>query len=357
MAVTTVEDLTEALNTPFNKEWFQKYTTENTALYRSGIIATDPQIQTLVTEYSGRGKTGELNFFNDLGSEDEGQSQTTPFTPDKLTGGKDAYVIHRRGKAWAAHDLAGIISGGGDVVGRARTLMGDFQIRARQRMLMRTLKGVFASNVARNSGDLVFDISGMAGDAAVLDTYSLLDAAQLLGDAKGALVAIVCHSAVEVHLNKLGGKSQVYKPADERQGILASYNGKSLIMDDALPYDPSTGIAKFFLFARGAVAEASAEPAENNRRFENYREPLKSTSGIIARDSYVMHIRGIKWVGPTEDDTPSVENVEKASSWRRVYDKKHIRVLEVIAKVGTPPTGGGGDSSSASSASSASSGG
>jgi len=351
MAVTTVEDLTEALNTPFAKEWFQKYTTENSALYRSGIIATDPQIQALVTEYSARGKTGELNFFNDLGSDDDPQSQTTPFTPAAMTGGKDIFVIHRRGKAWAAHDLAGIISGGGDVVGRARTLIGDFQIRARQKMLMRTLKGVFASNIAKNSGDLVFDITGLAGNAAVLDEYSLLDAAQLLGDAKGALTAIVCNSQVEVWLNKLGGKSQVYKPADERQGVLASYNGKSLIMDDALPYNPQTGVTEFFLFARGAVAEASAEPAENNRRFENYREPLKSTSGIIARDSYVMHVRGIKYVGSTDADTPANDTVEAAASWTRVYDKKHIRVLKVVAKVGTSASGGG-DSSGTSGASS-----
>lgn len=354
MAVTTVEDLTEALNTPFAKEWFQKYTTENSALYRSGIIATDPQIQKLVTEYSARGKTGELNFFNDLGSEDQGQSQTVPFAPDKFTGGKDAFVIHRRGKAWAAHDLAGIITGGGDVVGNARTLMADFQIRARQRMLMHTLKGVFASNIAKNSGDLVFDITGLPGEAAFLDEDSLLDAAQVLGDAKGALAAIVCHSAVETHLNKIGRKSQTYQPADQRQGVLASFNGKSLIMDDTLPFNKSTGVAEFFMFARGAVAEASAEPAENNRRFENYREALKSTSGIIARDSYVMHIRGVKYVGSTDADTPSEETIESAASWTRVYEQKHIRVLKIIAKVRAVGGGGGGGDSSGTSGASAS---
>lgn len=356
MAVTTVSDLTSALNLPFNLRWLQEYSTQNSALYRSGIISRDPDIQNVVTQSSAQSKTGTLDFFKDLAGDDAALSQTDPIVPDKMSGAKDAYVIHRRGKAWSAHDLAGILSGAGDVVQQAMTLIGDFQVRARQKMLMRTLKGVFAANLANNSGDLVFDMTGL--QAPYLDTYSLLDAAQLLGDAKGLLTALVCHSAVELQLNKLGAKSQTYQPADERNGVLARYNGKSIIMDDDLPYNPQTGVTEFYLFAQGAVAEASAVPTANFPAFERYREELKSTSGIIARDAYVMHIRGIKYVGSTDADSPADATIESAASWSRVYEKKHIRVIKVVCKVGNlggTPSGGGSSGSSGGASSGASS--
>lgn len=349
MAITTVTDLASALNQPFNLRWLQEYSTQNSAIYRSGIVARDPEIQTVVQQTSAQSKTGTLDFFKDLAGDDVALSQESALTPDKITGAKDAYVIHRRGKAWAAHDLAGILAGAGDVVQQIMTLIGDFQIRARQKMLMRTLKGVFASNLANNSGDLVFDMTGL--QSPYLDTYSLLDAAQLLGDAKGMLTALVCHSAVELQLNKLGAKSQTYQPADERNGVLARYNGKSIIMDDDLPYNPQTGVTEFYLFAQGAVAEASAVPTVNFPAFETYREELKSTSGIIARDAYVMHIRGIKFVGSTDADSPSNATIEAAASWNRVYEQKHIRVIKVVCKVGN--LAGGGSSSSGTSSASA----
>ena len=359
MAVTTVSDIAEALNTPFNLRWLQEYSTQNSALYRSGIVARDPDIQTLVRQTSAQGKVGPLSFFKDLTGDDVPLSQSVGLTPDAITGDKDQYVIHRRGKAFGASDLAGIISGGGDVVGRIRTLIGDFQVRARQKMLRRTLKGVFANNAlpssdngGGNDGDLIFDITGGTGNAAYLDTFSLLDAAQLLGDAKGMLTAIVCHSAVELQLNKLGAKSQTYRPADERAGVLASYNGKALIMDDDLAYNPSTGVTEYYLFARGAVAEASAVPTENFPAFEVERKGTESKTILIARDAYVMHVRGVKFIGSTDADSPANATIEAGASWKRVYDRKHIRVVKVVCKVGNlgsaPVVDGGGSGSGGS---------
>lgn len=358
MAVTSISDLTAALNTPFAVNWFTQYVTETSAFYRSGILARDAQIQGLVDSTNGQGKGGYMQYMDEPNGDDEPLKEGTALTEDKVTGGKDQYVIHRRGKAWAAWDLAGFITGAGDVVRAVQTVLGNYQIRMRQKMLFRTLKGVFASNLAKNSGDLVYDITGM--ENGILDEFSILDASALLGDRRGALTAVAMNSAAAVKLSKVSQKSQTFRPADQNPNRLASFNGLSIIEDDAIPYNPSTGVAEIFLFGAGAVSEVPVNPPFPNPRFEMYREELKGKTGIIARDNYIMHPRGIKWTGGYDfTDSPSNELVEAATSWERVFSKKNIRIVKLIAKVKAVA---GGDSSassgsSASSASSASSGG
>ena len=90
----------------------------------------------------------------------------------------------------------------------AATQIGEVHATFWQRALFAVLEGVFVANVADNGEALVMDIFSEMGDKT-----SLLDAAQLLGEAK------------------------------DMPSILPYYNGRPGIIDDECPFNETTGVA------------------------------------------------------------------------------------------------------------------
>lgn len=333
MAITSISDLEQ--HVPFLLNYINQQSVARSAFVQSGICATDPQIAQLVAQSGARGTTVALPFWNDLAGEDEVITEGTRLTPAKITAGQDVAHIHRRGKPFSASDLAADISGN-DPIRAIGDRLTAYRIRQRQRVLFSTLKGVFADNLANDEGDLILDISEQTGDAALLGKFSLLDAAQLLGDAKEKLVAVACHSAAELALTKVAYETASQIPGSDVPGALPRYSRFNVVVDDSCAYDPSTGVAEFILFGAGAIA---LQPAKGTaKELATYRDELDSVSGIVERDFYIMHPRGIKWVGtPTNADkgaSASNSDLESASSWDRVYEKKNIRLAKLVCKLG-----------------------
>ena len=328
MAHTTISDI--ANNSAYLSKCIQLYASAKSALVRSGIVQSDPNIAALVAACGVRGTKVNLPFFNDLTGDDEELSESASLTPAAITGGQDVAAIHRRGKAFAAGDIAASVAGE-DPLGNVVKLVGDYILRQRQRVLFASLKGLFADNTTNDSADLVLDISSETGTAANLTKDTLLYAAQLLGDAKENLVAIACHSQVELALNELSGNSQTYRPANEQEGILSSYNGKQIIMDDSCGFDSDTSTAEIYLFGKGAFAMEPAQGAEP--AIESYRDALSSVTGLIERDFYILHPRGFAFTGTPAGATPTIAELGTGANWNRVYDKKSVRVCKLKCKI------------------------
>lgn len=347
--ITRVLDM--VVHNPYILKYLQRKETQLSAIVRSGLVGSDDRIRAAVAQSGASGKTVDMPHFNRLAGDDEDMKSSTRLTPGKITSGQDVAVIHRRGRAFGWEDLAAALSGNDPALAIADQIA-EYRVQQRQRMLMSTLKGLFAANDANNGGDQTLDITGADGDAAYLSKDSLLYAAQLLGDAKGQLTAVALHSMAETQLNVVAHGSNLYRPASENPALLSTYNGKNLVMDDAMAYDPATGKAELLLFATGAIAFEGAQG--NEPVLENYRDALGSSSGIIERDFYIMHPRGTKWKGSLANiETPTHALVQAATSWERVWSLKEMRVVRLIAKI--PNVTGGGSSSSSSSGSSASS--
>ena len=60
------------------------------------------------------------------------------------------------------------------------------------------------------------------------------------------------NSQAETVLNDIGGT--LFKSGGETPAQLASYNGRSIIVDDGVHYEAATGIADIYLFGAGAIA-------------------------------------------------------------------------------------------------------
>jgi hypothetical protein len=327
MAGTKIADI--VFNTAFDR-YFQRAVLERSAIIKSGIASPDQRIAAICAEAGFGGKTINMPFWNTLSGDAEVLSDSVDITVNALTAGQDVAVILRRAKSWGLHDLAAEIAGD-DPIKVIADKLADFWARQQQKTLFRVLDGVFASNVANNASDLVLDITGETGDDAVLNADSLLFAAQLLGDAKQNLTAVAVNSQAETVLNIVGSTSSAWKPADT-PGTLPSYNGRSVIMDDSVAYDPSTGVAEIFLFGAGAVA-INEVPMKTPIETERSARTGGGLDVVVTRRGWINHVRGIKWTGTSAGATPTDAELATAANWTRVWDRKDIRVVKLIARL------------------------
>ena len=180
-------------------EVFNSYVTQRTmelsALYQSGIISNNPELDKLA---SSGGKTINMPYWEDLNGDDEVLSDDGALTPQKITAGQDVAALLMRGKAWSANDLAKALSGD-DPMRVVGDLTASYWARMMQKTLINPLNGSFS--VASMSGKIL-DISGLTGDAEKITGTSFIDALQLMGDAKDKLTAVTMHSATEAQLWK-----------------------------------------------------------------------------------------------------------------------------------------------------------
>ena len=107
-------------------ELFNQYvlnkTAEKSALWQSGIVGSLDQPIAFGT---AGGTTVNLPFWNDLSGESEVLTDTTALTVNNITASKDVAILHARGKAWGANDLAKALSGD-DPMGAIGDLVADY---------------------------------------------------------------------------------------------------------------------------------------------------------------------------------------------------------------------------------------
>lgn len=294
-------------------------TTELSELWTSGIVQTVPELGIL-----GRqgGDTIQMPFWKDLSGSEEILSDTTPLTVDKITTDRDIAVLHARGKAWGANDLAKALSGA-DPMAAIGDLTAAYWARRMQKQLLSTLQGVFAA--ASMAGN-VSDITAAVGDAGIIGADTIIDAIYKLGDAAGSIAAIITHSAAVAVLAKKNLVS--LQPDSEGRPTIPFYLGKRVIVDDTMPV--SGGNYTAYLFAAGAIGygEGNAPvPVETDR------DSLQGDDILINRRHYVLHPRGIRWAGTPAGVSPTNTELETGTNWVRVYDNKLVRVVKFIFRL------------------------
>lgn len=329
MAVTKLSDVVSSASMSAFTLFFNKAYHDDSVFLRSGIAATDPVIAARCAQAGFGGKTVNMPFWGDLTGDDNVSSDTGDIEISKITAGQDVAVITRRDKAFGITDLA-VDLAGDDPMGWIASRLGAYWARRDEAKIINVLKGIFADGGAGTN--LVYDISGAVGNAAVLDKDTLIWAAQKLGDKKTNLTAVAMNSAAEAFLSSLDAQSTLYRPSDAK-GTLPTYNGKSIVMDDNLGYDPTSKVAEIFLFGNGAIA-LNDVPSKNP--FEADRDPLKNGGEdyVVSRHAGIAHVRGMKWVGTPAGVTPTNAELATAANWSKVYDDKDIRVVKLICKLG-----------------------
>ena len=318
MAITKIADLVQHAE-------FAKYVNQamiaKSALIRSGIAAPDPVIANKVAAGNGlEGKTLSLPALKSLDWERE-----------------DVAAVHFRRHTFGVSDVAAIMTGA-DPMAHIASQFADYWNAQNQKILLKTLEGVFAANATAynastapygNGGDAIFDITGESGNAAVIDKDTIMLAAQLLGDRKADLTGIMMNSAVETVLAGLDTNAGLYR-ASEGPGTLAKYNGRDIIVDDACPYDASSKVATVYLFGKAAVA---LNPLPVPHPFEYQRDAAKGSDYLHSWVREIIHLRGWKWNGTPSGLAPSNSELATAANWLRVFEKKRIPCVALKCKL------------------------
>lgn len=318
-------------------EVFIPYHLEETAakskFLQAGIIERSSEMDALA---SGGGKIVTMPFWQDLSGDSEVMLESAPLTPAKIAALSDAARIQNRAKSWSTSDLAGHLAGS-DPMRAIASRTGAWQARDDQKIVLATLKGIFAD---ATMADSILDIGVLTGTvtgANTLNGSSFIDAQQLLGDNKELLVAIGMHSATEAYLKKL---DQIETVQDSQGGATYdTFRGLRVVTDDSMPVDTSgdNDVYTTYLFGRGAIAwgnDNSPRPLQGgfgNEYLEYERQGLSHESYLILRRWFIMHARGVKWsdTSVTGVTSPNNTDLENASNWARVYERKNVRVVAV----------------------------
>lgn len=330
--------MTTRIQDVIQPEIFTQYviqrTMELSELISSGIVQNDALFDALA---SGPNTLVNMPFWNDLTGESEIMKDDGDLTPGKITSGKDVAKKHGRANAWGANGLSALLSGD-DPMGAIANLVANYWSRDMQRILLKTLEGVFK---ASSMSGKIHDISGEAGEGALISGESFIDAGQVMGDAKDSLTGVMMHSAVEAYLAKRQLIEYVQEAGQSTR--VGYFMNKRVIVDDAMAYNTSTKTGEAYLFGNGAVALGNGShpniiPTEVDRN-------KMSSSGedfLINRRIFILHPRGVKWTEKSVSDVFATNaEIATGTNWERVFEPKAIRVVKFKFKIEPNATGGG----------------
>jgi len=309
MAITRISDIIEpAVFAAYVREAI----IEKSALINSGLVTQSDKLNGLVT---GGGRTINMPFWRRIDGDSEVLSDVTPLTPMGIGTAKDVAVMHLRGNAWGANELASAIAGDSAMEAIA-SMVAEYWVRQEQRILISTLTGVFTS--AAMVAEHVLDRS-----SETISAENTLDAKQLLGDAADQLAAIVMHSKTYTKLQKQNLIEFI--PNARGEIVIPTYLGYRTVTDDTVPY--SGNVYSTYLLGNGVFGRGDGTPVDFTP-VETDRDSLQGTDYLVNRRAFVLHPLGVRWTGANiSGEAPSNTELQDGANWERVYDRKHIGMI------------------------------
>lgn len=323
MAGTTLTDvIVPELFTPY----VTRRTMELSALFQSGIVTNNAEFDRLASEAA---PIHNMPFFEDLTGDSEAVIEGKDLTANKITSNKDVSVTIRRAMMWSATDLSAALAGS-DPMAAIGDLVAGFWARDMQKELINLLTGVFSASTMTNH---VLDVSAEEGAGANISASVFIDALQKLGDAQGNLTAVAMHSATKSYLKK---QNLITTERDSTSVEFEAYQGRRVIVDDGCPV--SGDVYTTYLFGQGAIALGNGNPVGFvATEVDRDKKKGSGVDYLINRRTFILHPRGIAYQKASQAnvETPTREELAKATNWKRVYEDKAIRLVAIKHKIGT----------------------
>lgn len=322
MAGTTLTDvIVPELFTPY----VIQRTMELSALFQSGIVTNNAEFDRLASEAA---PIHNMPFFEDLTGDSEAVIEGKDLTANKIASNKDVSVTIRRAMMWSATDLSAALAGS-DPMAAIGDLVAGFWARDMQKELINLLTGVFSASTMTNH---VLDVSAEEGAGANISASVFIDALQKLGDAQGNLTAVAMHSATKSYLKK---QNLITTERDSTSVEFEAYQGRRVIVDDGCPV--SGEVYTTYLFGQGAIALGNGNPVGFvATEVDRDKKKGSGVDYLINRRTFILHPRGIAYqkASQTNVETPTREELAKATNWKRVYEDKAIRLVAIKHKIG-----------------------
>jgi hypothetical protein len=312
-------------------------TAELSTFGQCGVVASDPTMDSLA---AGGGLTVNMPFWTDLTNTTRqllNVDGTTALTVYGIASAVDIAAIQTDAQVWGSNILAGL-EAGSDPMEATASLIGGYWARMDELQVIASVKGVLAA--ASMSGNLT-DISSTSianvTDATTLNGRTFIDALQLLGDRADRLTTVAMHSATESALRKLDLIDFI--PDSEGKSVIRTFQGRRVVVDDNMPrvaggvdgYVYTTVLFGPGAFARGqsALGGMPLKGGFGTHGLEYGRTPLASSDFLINRRRYILHPRGVKWIGTASGSSPTDVELAVGTNWERVYEAKNVRMVAI----------------------------
>lgn len=327
-AYTRISDI--ILPAPYARYSFEKHV-EKLELFQMGLLATDDQI---AGKFGDGGKLVELPGWKDVASDASEPVNDDPsdsIETKKLSTRSEAALRQMRAQAWAYPDLTAVLAGEdpGKVIADRQT---DYWQRAMKKVVLATLAGVLADNIANDSSDMIRDTN-----ATIADT-DLIDAAYLHGDQADRFVGILMHSK-QMKVLKKADLIDYMPPSTQGGMMIPTYQGIKVAVDDGIT---KTGSNEYnaIMFKPGSVVYDELPVNTEGGPIETDRRPRQAHGGgvteLVSRRQFIMHPRGFDWlhasvagVFPTDTELAAAANWNRTATDVKMTGFVFLRTTEV----------------------------
>lgn len=319
-------------------------------LAKSGAVGSNEQARAALGNQTGS-LYARIPYFGRIdGSTSQNNDGATDIASTNTTTYEQGFIVASRMDSWTERSFSKNITAGVDFMDNVAAQIADYKFDVRQAMLLAILEGVYGMSV---EGDTVaataakefiekhtFDISGEADDAAMVGSTTLNKAIQkACGDNKNIFKLVIMHSEVATNLENiklLKYMTQTDADGIERELALATWNGRTVLIDDNMPVDG--GKYTTYVLGQGAIILDDIGDAVP---YEMSRDP-KTNGGqdtLYVRDRYICGVDGISFEKPaTITASASNEDLANGANWAIINDgtkaipHKAIAIAKIVSK-------------------------
>jgi hypothetical protein len=321
-------------------EIFSEYTVEpsiyKSRLYNSGIFEMNPGMSSML---AGGGETFQLPFWQDVsGTSGDLPSETVAATINNLAALKQIFRRQTRLKAWGTNDLVKVYSGSNPLES-LQDMVNNYWAQVYDIMGIKTVEGIIAKNIATFSGDLVNNISGGVGAAAIFNSDAVIDAQAKLGENgtvgradlnNGDFVAIAVHPATYALMRKQNLIDFV--PVGDQTRPTGFFMGMEVIVNRNLPVD--TGVYDTYIFKAGALQMGISNEGYQATEIDRSPGTGFGIDALYTRRVFGIHPVGAAWLeASVAGISPSDAEIAAAANWNRVFTAENSRVVMLRHKL------------------------
>lgn len=279
-------------------------------LAKSGAVGSNEQARTALANQTGS-LYARIPYFGRIGgSTSQNNDGATDITSNGTTTYEQGFVVASRMDSWTERSFSKNITAGTDFMDNVAAQIADYKLEVRQTMLLAILKGVYAMTTtgtgvaAKAAKDFVdkhtYDITGKTGEDAKVASATLNKAIQqACGDNKNIFKLVIMHSEVATSLENmklLKYMTQTDADGIERELALATWNGRTVLIDDNMPV--ANGFFTAVSSDEGAlkVVASGAIDGEINladvKKGDFYPSAVAANDYVVAGDKYTTYTLG-----------------------------------------------------------------
>ena len=319
-------------------------------LAKSGAVGANEQARAALGNQTGS-LYARIPYFGRIdGSTSQNNDGATDIASTNTTTYEQGFVVASRMDSWTERSFSKNITAGVDFMDNVAAQIADYKLDVRQAMLLAILKGVYSMNTvgetvaAKAAAEFIekhtYDISGEDADAALVGSSTLNKAIQkACGDNKNIFKLVIMHSEVATNLENiklLKYMTQTDKDGIERELALATWNGRTVLIDDNMPVED--GNYTTYVLGQGAIILDDIGDAVP---YEMSRDP-KTNGGqdtLYVRDRYICGVDGISFEKPASvTASASNDDLANGENWAIINDNvtaiphKAIAITKIVSK-------------------------